>query len=68
MPRQLRPATADQRARVTAVLIRLRAAREDAKAAGCPQLLDAIRHALKSADGARRHVQRRRNATLEARP
>lgn len=46
---------------------KLREALTYAKLANCPQLAAAIRRALKSADGARRHAQRRRNTEQEGR-
>ncbi|MDF2621786.1 MAG: hypothetical protein K0S00_4445 [Xanthobacteraceae bacterium] len=59
---KLRPATNEQRIRAKAAEFRLRAALEDAEAADCPKLAHSIRSALKSADGARRHMERRRAA------
>ncbi|WP_428031527.1 hypothetical protein [Ancylobacter sp.] len=60
---RLRPATSEQRSRAAAAAFRLRAALEDAEAADCPKLAQSIRRAIKSADGARRHIERRRSAT-----
>ncbi len=62
---KLRPATNEQRIRAKAAEFRLRAALEDAEAADCPKLIQSIRSALKSADGARRHMERRRAATSQ---
>ncbi len=62
---KLRPATNEQRIRAKAAEFRLRAALEDAEAADCPKLAHRIRRAIKSADGARRHIERRRAATSQ---
>lgn len=62
---KLRPATNEQRIRAKAAEFRLRAALEDAEAADCPKLAHRIRLAIKSASGARRHVERRRAATSQ---
>lgn len=53
------PATADQWIAIGDAIEALKLARDKARYADCPQLLKAIRKALKSADGARRHVDRR---------
>lgn len=62
---RLRPATSKHRSAVRAAQYRLRAALDDAKEADCPKLIQSIRRAIKSADGAFRHVERRRAATSQ---
>lgn len=62
---RIRPATGEQCIRARAAAFRLRAALEDAEAADCPKLILSIRRAIKSADGARRHIERRRAATSQ---
>lgn len=59
MTRSLRPAPPDARGHMTAMLAALRVARDNAARADCPQTLRKIRTALKSAEGARRHLARR---------
>lgn len=59
MTRSLRPAPADAGIRISAALMALRVARNNAARADCPQTLKKIRAALKSAEGAKRHLARR---------
>lgn len=56
---KLRPATNYQRHDLARALSFLKLAREAAKDADCPSLVRKIRSSLKSADGARRHLDRR---------
>ena len=64
-----RPATEKHGYHLVACGHRLRAALEDAEEADCPKLVQAIRVTLKSYEGARRHMKRRRDATpAEATP
>lgn len=57
--RKVRPATQRQGVDLAIVLERLRDARDLAKQAECPSTLKKIRSALKSAEGAQRHMTRR---------
>jgi hypothetical protein len=57
--RALQPATPEDAAHVEQVVLCLRVARHHARLAGCTATLSKIRRALKSAEGARRHVARR---------
>lgn len=59
MARTIKPATWDQAANVEMALADLRSARARLKAADCPQAARKVRSALKSADGALRHVRHR---------
>lgn len=56
---QLRPATHDNAIQLENAIAKLRAALNLAKGADCPRTSMAIRKALKSAEGARRHMYRR---------
>jgi predicted nucleic acid-binding Zn-ribbon protein len=61
-PRKARtptPTTARTETQVALVIAYLKNARDNAKAAACPQTVKKIRSALKSAEGARRHMERR---------
>jgi hypothetical protein len=57
--RRLRPATSRQAVALEVVVARLRDARDQARVADCPATLRKICSALKSAEGARRHMTRR---------
>lgn len=59
MPRTLKPANAANAARLLHALDSLRVAREALKAAGCPRTLARVRAAIRSAEGAERHMLRR---------
>lgn len=59
MGRTLRPATPAAHAHLKTTLTALRTARASAAKAECPQTLKKIRSALKSAEGAERHMTRR---------
>ena len=59
MARTLRPATLETGLHLENMVLCLQAARQHARAAGCPATLRKIRSALKSAEGARRHLGRR---------
>lgn len=63
MAKRIEPATWGDRALVLDAIRALRHARERMKAARCPKAAEAIRIALKSAEGAERHVQRRAHET-----
>jgi hypothetical protein len=56
---KLRPGNNYQRHELNRAITFLKLARDAAKDAGCPSLLKKIRSGLKSADGARRHFDRR---------
>lgn len=58
--RQLAPATARHEINLGIAIARLKDARDYAKLAQCPATLKKIRSAIKSAEGARRHMSRRR--------
>jgi predicted nucleic acid-binding Zn-ribbon protein len=60
--RRIRPATQRQSIDLQIVVARLKDAREYAKRSGCPSTLKKIRSALKSAEGAQRHMIRRLSA------
>lgn len=60
--RKVRPASQRQAVDLMVVLERLRDARDHAKRADCPSTLRRIRSALKSAEGAQRHMARRLSA------
>lgn len=62
--RPIRPATRDDLDALQAALDHLRHARNALRAAGCPQALAKVRHALKSAEGAERHMHHRLRRTL----
>lgn len=64
MTRSLRPAPPDAPVHMTATLAALRRARDNAARADCPQTLKKIRAALKSAEGAKRHLARRMEVRL----
>lgn len=59
MARALKPADNSQAASLDAAVNMLRAARDELARADCPRSLARVRAALKSAEGARRHMQRR---------
>ena len=59
MARTLRSATLETGLHLENMMLCLQAARRHARAAGCPATLRKIRSALKSAEGARRHLARR---------
>jgi len=59
---KISPATPRQERELAEAIATLKRARAAAAGAGCPALLRSIRGALKSADGARRHMGRRRRA------
>lgn len=56
---KLRPATLAQKQEARYALSALREVRDALKLADCPQALAAVRRAIKSTDGALRHVERR---------
>jgi hypothetical protein len=60
---KLKPATQGQADTLQRALHRLHDARIFLKIAGCPAALAAVRRAIKSAEGAERHMQRRLGAT-----
>lgn len=57
--RRLRPATPEHQAQLLAALAALQTARDQIRGADCPNTLKKIRRALKSAEGAQRHMRRR---------
>lgn len=59
MPRKLRTAGPEHLDRVESAVAGLRRARDLLVLAGCPAAARAVRKALKSAEGARRHALRR---------
>ncbi len=63
---KLRPAQPDDRNRLDAAIQYLKEARDLSSDAGCPKVATKIKSALKSADGARRHMERRVMNTLPA--
>lgn len=67
MPRKIKPADTFELVCLSACLRLLKRARDESKWAKCPQTTKAIRHALKSADGAMRHMRHRLNRT-QAKP
>ena len=66
MPRALKPATSDDVENVGIAVAMLLQARDLLRRAGCPAAAAKVRRALKSAEGAARHVKHRRAATIEA--
>jgi hypothetical protein len=56
---KLKPATPEQRLEVQRAVYCLQVAREKLKRAGCNQSLIRVRSAIKSAEGALRHIDRR---------
>ena len=62
MSRVLRPATAEAGVHLEEVARCLRAARRHERAAACPATLRKLQSALKSAEGAKRHLARRLGA------
>jgi hypothetical protein len=56
---KLRPATARQQVSLENAYFQLLRARDSLKAAGCPKTLAAVRRAISSAKGARRHMRTR---------
>lgn len=65
MAKKLRPATQAQRVHLNSAIDHLETARDLLKMADCPGPLKRVRAALKSADGARRHM---RNRVMHANP
>jgi hypothetical protein len=59
MARAVRPATSETGVHLEQVLLCLQVARHHARLAGCPATLRKLQSALKSADGAKRHLARR---------
>jgi hypothetical protein len=59
MTRKLKPATDADANRINRALYDLRMVRDDLKRAGADQAVIAVRHAIKSTEGALRHVARR---------
>ena len=68
MPRTVRPATGRQHARLKDAIACLVEARKCLRDAGCPATLRKVLSALKSAEGAQRHMQRRRATSPEKAP
>ena len=62
----MKPATEDQLQRLAQALRMLRTARNYFALADCPATLAKVRSAIKSAEGAERHMARRRQHTKEA--
>lgn len=62
MPRAIKPATAYHVAKIRDAQNFLKLALANARRAESPRLVAAIRRAMKSADGARRHADRRKTA------
>ena len=65
MSRPLRPATLQTGLHVENLVLCLQAARQHALQAGCPATLRKVLSAIKSAEGARRHLARRLDAAAE---
>lgn len=63
---ELRPMTETQSEALNAARRILKVALGLLKNADCPASADAVRRAIKSADGARRHADRRRRAAKDA--
>jgi hypothetical protein len=61
--RQIKPATQRDAAALAIALVLMRKARTELEAADCPKALAAIRNALKSAEGAQRHMLHRLRRT-----
>jgi hypothetical protein len=59
MARGIRPARPDDGTHLEQVVLCLRIARHHARLAGCPATLRKIQTAIKSAEGAKRHLLRR---------
>jgi len=59
MARAMRPAMPEDNVHVEQVVLCLRVARHHARLAGCPATLSKLQSAIKSADGAKRHLARR---------
>ncbi len=59
MPRKLKPATVLQRARLDLAITQLASVRKLIAEADCPRTLKKVENAIRSAEGARRHIQRR---------
>jgi len=66
MTRDMRPATNDQAVHLANALELLRKARGWLTAADCPKAMGALQAAIKSAEGAQRHMRHRRRRTDEA--
>jgi hypothetical protein len=62
MPRAIRPAKPDHGVHLDQVMRCLKAARHHATLAECPATARKIRSAIKSAEGAKRHLARRIDA------
>lgn len=58
-PMKLRNAQPADRVTLDLAIVRLKEARDACTEAGCPKVANKIKTALKSADGARRHMERR---------
>lgn len=56
---KIQPATPHERDSLDNAIRYLKSARDQATDAGCPKVATKIKSALKSADGARRHMERR---------
>lgn len=65
MSSRLRTATEEHSAFLNHAVLHLRKARDCMAAADCPLAMKAIRHALKSAEGAQRHMSHRLRQTKE---
>lgn len=68
MSRALKPATTDDKIRVHNAIVKLSEARDLLHHAGCLQSAKAVARAIKSAEGAYRHVRHRIRAAEEATP
>ena len=66
MARAIRPAVPEDGARVEQVVLCLKEARHHARLAGCPATLRKLQSALKSAEGAKRHLARRLSRSAPA--
>jgi len=66
MTRDIRPATDDQAIHLANAIKLLRKARGWLTAADCPKAMEALQAAIKSAEGAQRHMRHRRRRTEEA--
>jgi hypothetical protein len=65
MPRSIKPATNDNAICLANAIKALKGAREWMQAADCPKAMEALRDALKSAEGAQRHMRHRLRRTDE---
>ena len=66
MTRDIRPATDDQAIHPANAIKLLKKARGWMTAADCPRAMEALQAALKSAEGAQRHMRHRRRRTEES--